>query len=77
MSELHEVRLDRLEAEFHEVKAILTRLVRIDERLNATLPHLATKAERPGKGFLAGAVAAYAAGLAGLAALPVIAKQVH
>ena len=77
-----------------EVKAVLDRLEpllnRIDERLNATLPHVATKAElanaraelsttladKPGKTFLVGAMAAllaaYALGLAGLAALPVL-----
>jgi len=48
------------------------------------LPHLATKAEladKPGKVFLATAIgiliAAYAVGLAGLAALPVVAKLVQ
>ncbi|MBV8614952.1 MAG: hypothetical protein JOY66_14485 [Acetobacteraceae bacterium] len=58
-------------------------IVRIDATLTATLPHLATKAEladlrseladKPGKaylwGMLAVLIAAYAAGLAGLAVL--------
>lgn len=49
MSELRDLRLDRLEADMHEVKAILERLaplvIRIDQRLTSELPHLATKAE--------------------------------
>jgi len=58
-------------------------IVRIDAALTATLPHLATKAEladlrselaeKPGKAYLWGVlavlIAAYAAGLAGLAVL--------
>jgi len=58
-------------------------IVRIDATLTATLPHLATKAEladlrseladKPGKAYLWGVlavlIAAYAAGLAGLAVL--------
>jgi hypothetical protein len=50
MSETRDVRLDRLEKDVREIKAILARLepliVRIDERLNSPLPHLATKAVR-------------------------------
>jgi hypothetical protein len=42
-------RLDRLEQDVGEIKTTLGRLepliIRIDERLNSTLPHLATKAE--------------------------------
>jgi hypothetical protein len=94
MSDISDHRLDRLEADVGGIKEMLAR---IDERLNATLPHLATKAElangltelangltsvrveladKPGKTFLAVAIglllAAYAAGLAALAALPVL-----
>ena len=47
-----ELRLDRLESDVHDIKSTLGRLepliARIDERLNATLPHLATKAELTG-----------------------------
>jgi len=63
-----------------DVKATLARLEpmigRIDATLTATLPHLATRAElaeKPGKAYLWGVlavlIAAYAAGLAGLAVL--------
>jgi hypothetical protein len=101
-----EDRLVRLEEDVREIKTTLAGLVpmiaRIDERLNATLPHLATKAElaiglsdlrteiaavkveladKPGKMWLTTAIGvllvAYAAGLAGLAALPVITKLVQ
>jgi hypothetical protein len=94
-------RLDRLEADMRDVRAVLGQLVpmitRIDATLAATLPHLATKAEvadlrtdlsadigtlradladKPGKLFLAGAIgvliAAYALGLAGVTALPLL-----
>jgi hypothetical protein len=76
-------RLDRLEEDMRAVKATLSRLetmvVRIEATLLATLPHLATKAElaeKPGKTFLVGSIAvllaAYALGLAGLAAMPAI-----
>jgi hypothetical protein len=61
-----------------DVKATLGRLellmLRIDERLNSTLPHLATKealTEKPDKTFLVGSMgvllAAYTLGLAGVA----------
>jgi hypothetical protein len=84
------------------LRSIEQTLARIDERLNSTLPHLATKAEladlhsemtagfgelraeiadKPGKTYLATAIGvllvAYAAGLAGLAALPVVARLVQ
>lgn len=116
MSDISEHRLDRLEQDVSSVKATLGRLepmiIRMDERLNATLPHLATKAElteglagvrleladglsaarreqsdglaglrseladKPGKTFVAVAIgvllAAYAAGLAAIAALSVL-----
>ena len=94
-----EFRLDRLEADvrdiktdLHDMKATLARIdltvARIDERLNATLPHLATKAEladKPGKTFIVGGIAlltaVYALGLAGLAAaltaLPALRALVH
>lgn len=77
-----DVRLDRLESDVREIKtdvrdmnAALARvelvLGRMDERLNATLPHLATKAElanvrvelgtaladKPSKGFIVGLIA--------------------
>ena len=49
MSEARVDRLDRLEEEVREIRAVLGRLepmiVRIDERLNSTIPTLATKAE--------------------------------
>jgi hypothetical protein len=96
-----EDRLARLEEDVREIKTTLAGLapmiIRIDERLTATLPHLATRAElttavsdlrteiatvrveladKPGKMWLTTAIAlliaAYVAGLAGLAALPVI-----
>ena len=105
-----EDRLDRLERDVGEIKTALAGLVplitRIDERLNSTLPHLATKTEtavlrselksrvvnlrselngdlaslrleletKPGKLYLVTAVGA--AGLAALAALPVITRLV-
>ncbi|HEY2619460.1 MAG TPA: hypothetical protein VGI78_19120 [Acetobacteraceae bacterium] len=94
-----ELRLDRLEADVRDMRVTLGRLepliIRIDERLNATLPHLATKAElatavtslttalgdKPGKTFLVGSIgvllAAYALGLAGVAALPVLRGLIH
>jgi hypothetical protein len=81
---LSEVRTQHLEDDVRQVKAVLDRLepliVRIDERLNSTLPHLATKAElaeKPGKAYLwmvlGVLLVAYAAGLAGLAVvLPIV-----
>jgi hypothetical protein len=95
MSEARDLRFERLEEDVREIKATLAQLlplvIRVDERLNSTLPQLATKAEladvrteladKPGKTYLATAIGvllvAYAAGLAGLAALPVIAKVVQ
>jgi hypothetical protein len=84
VSEAHEYRLDRLEQDMRDIKGALARLEPMIVAIHAQLPHLATKAElerKPDKGFLVGAVAlllaAYAAGLAGLAALPVIAKLVQ
>ena len=75
-----DARVGRLEGDMRELKATLGRLepliVRLDEQIRATLPHLATKADladKPGKAYLwailAALVAAYAAGLAGLAIL--------
>jgi hypothetical protein len=75
-----EARVARLEADMADVKAVLARLepmiVRIDATMQATLPTLATKAEladKPGKGYLwgilAALLAAYASGLAALALL--------
>jgi hypothetical protein len=47
--QMSEVRTQHLEDDMRQVKAALARLepliVRIDERLTSTLPHLATKAE--------------------------------
>ncbi len=75
-----EPRVAHLEEDMRDVKATLARLepmiVRIDATLTATLPHLATRAEladKPGKAYLWGVlavlIAAYGAGLAGLAVL--------
>jgi hypothetical protein len=83
-----EIRLDRLEQDVRDIKVVLERLepmiIRIDERLTSTLPHLATKAEladKPGKTYLATAIGvllvAYAAGLAGLAALPALTRLIQ
>jgi hypothetical protein len=89
MSEAHaEIRLDHLEEDMREIKTTLARLepliICIDERLTSTLPNLATKtelADKPGKVYLATAIGvllvAYAAGLAGLAALPVLTRLVQ
>jgi hypothetical protein len=85
---MSEARVDRLEEDMREIRATLARLEPMISRIDAVLPHLATKAEladlrgeladKPGKVFLATAIGvllvAYAAGLAGLAALPVMAK---
>jgi hypothetical protein len=85
-------RLDHLERDVGEIKTLLARLEPMIIRIDATLPHLATKAEltgevgklsialadKPGKTYLATAIgiliAAYALGLAGLAALPTVAR---
>jgi hypothetical protein len=60
-----EARLDRLEEDVREIKATLRRLepliIRIDERLQTELPHLATKAElaeKPSRAYLWGVMAA-------------------
>jgi hypothetical protein len=61
-------RLDHLERDVGEIRATLARLepliIRIDERLTAELPHLATKAElekKPGRGELWGAMPRWSA----------------
>jgi hypothetical protein len=79
-----EIRLDHLEEDMREIKATLARLEPMIIRIDAQIPHLATKAElaeKPGKVYLATAIGvllvAYAAGLAGLAALPVLTKLVQ
>ena len=88
MSELRDLRIDRLEEDVREIKAVLARLeplvIRIDQRLTSELPQLPTKtelADKPGKVWLATAIGmlpvAYAAGLAGIAALPVVARLVQ
>jgi hypothetical protein len=91
MSEVRDLRLDHLEEDVRDIKATLARLEPMIIRIDTTLPHLATKAElaevrteladKPGKTYLATAIGvllvAYAAGLAGLAALPVITKMVQ
>lgn len=75
-----ESRLSRVENDVHDIKDILVELkvavVRMEAKLDATLPHLATKAdlaEKPGKtymwGILAALLTAYACGLAALAVL--------
>ena len=92
---MSEARIELLEEDVHEIRAALGRLEPLIIGINATLPHLATKAElaaldgklstaladKPGRVFMASAIgillAAYAAGLAGLAALPVITKLVQ
>jgi hypothetical protein len=103
---MSEARIDRIEEDVHEIRAVLSRLEPMITRIDATLPHLATKAElttglaelhgemttefaklrveladKPGKTFLAVAItlllAAYGVGLAGLAALPVVARLVQ
>jgi hypothetical protein len=65
MSEARIDRLERLEEDVRDIKATLSSLapliVRIDERLNSSLPHLATKAElaeKPSRGYLWGVMAA-------------------
>lgn len=85
MSEFRtEQRLDRLESDVGEIKATLRRLEPMIIRIDAQLPHLATKAElaeKPGKLWLTTAIGvllvAYAAGLAGIAALPVLTRLMH
>jgi hypothetical protein len=79
-----EFRLDRLESDVRDIKATLGRLEPLINRIDATLPFLATKAEladKPGKTFLVGAIgvliATYALGLAGVAALPVLRSLLH
>jgi hypothetical protein len=92
----------RTEDRLGRLEAVLARLEPMIVRIDAPLPHLATKAEltaglsdlrgevvavkveladKPGKMWLTAAIglllAAYAAGLAGLAALPVITKLVR
>jgi hypothetical protein len=89
MSELRDLRLDHLEEDVREIKTVLARLEPMIVAIYAQLPHLATKAElalmtkadlakMPGKLWLAMVIgiliAAYAAGLAALAALPVVSR---
>jgi hypothetical protein len=71
-----EARVARLEEDMREVKAILAQMLPMIVRIDATIPHLATKAElagKPGKAYLWGVLAvllaAYAAGLAAIAAI--------
>lgn len=88
MSEVRDLRLDHLEEDVREIRATLAQLAplitRIDQRLTSELPNLATKAEladKPGKLWLTTAIGvllvAYAAGLAGIAALPVLTRLLH
>jgi hypothetical protein len=95
-------RLSRLEEDVREIKTTLAGLVPLIHRIDAQMPHLATKADlttglsdlrteiatvqveladKPGKLWLTTAIGvllvAYTAGLAGLAALPVITKLVQ
>ena len=82
-----EGRVGRLEEDMRDVRATLARLEPLIVRIDATLPHLATKAElgelkaelradladKPGKLYLWGILAALiAAYAAGLAALAVL-----
>jgi hypothetical protein len=67
---------DRIEQDVRDIKTVLVRLepliIRIDERLTAELPHLATKAElekKPGRGELWGAIAAMVGAQAVIAAV--------
>jgi hypothetical protein len=67
------ITMEGLQRSVGEVKELL---IRLDERMSATLPHLATKAdlaEKPSKtymwGILAALLTAYACGLAALAIL--------
>ena len=76
MSEVRTDRIDRLEEDIRDIKTALGRLepliIRIDERLIAELPHLATKAElekKPGRGELWGAIAAMVGAQAVIAAV--------
>ena len=71
-----EARVARLEEDMREVKVILAQMLPMIIRIDATVPHLATKAElaeKPGKVYLWGVLsvllAAYAAGLAAVAVL--------
>lgn len=75
-----EPRLSRVENDVRDIKDTLIELkmtvVRMESKLDATLPHLATKADladKPGKlymwGILATLLTAYACGLAALAIL--------
>jgi hypothetical protein len=82
-----EARLTRVEDEIREMKAILGQMLPMTVRIDATLPHLATKADlaqlrsdlsseiadKPGKLYLWGVLAALlAAYAAGLAAIALI-----
>jgi hypothetical protein len=76
VSEARTDRIDRLEEDIRDIRATLARLeppiIRIDERLTAELPHLATKAElekKPGRGELWGAIAAMVGAQAVIAAV--------
>lgn len=69
-----EARVAPLEDDMRKVKAILAQMLPMIVRIDATMPHLATKAEladKPGKFYLwavlAALLAAYAAGLAAVA----------
>jgi hypothetical protein len=56
-----EARLDRLEEDVREIKTILHELQPMIIRIDATLPHLATKAElaeKPSRAYLWGVMAA-------------------
>jgi len=82
-----EARVARLEQDMHEVKAVLTRIEPLIIRIDATMPHLATKAalaelgselraelaEKPSKTYMWGVLGVLImAYAAGLAALAVI-----
>jgi hypothetical protein len=84
---MSETRTDRLEADIADIKATLRDLVPVIHRIDATLPHLATKAElttevgkltaalaeKPSRAYLWGVMAAiFAAQAVALAAFGVI-----
>jgi len=84
MSELHDLRLDPLEEDMREIRAVLARLEPVIVNINAQQPHLATKAEiakLPTRGYLWGVIAAmvgaYTAALAAVAVLLTILPPHH
>ena len=69
---MSETRTDRLEEDVRDIKATLARLEPMIIRIDAQLPHLATKAElekKPGRAELWGAIAAMVGAQAVLVAI--------